>query len=291
MKSMTGFGMADFSTSTGEEIHVEIVSYNKKQLDLRMSLPHELMAMESSLRKKVTERIARGSINIKIDVTPSSQEMDSFFDVNTGVASAYLDAARKLQDNLGISGSVDINEVLKVPGVLTEGSCYNKIQEEDVIQALDVALESLLLMRMNEGSELKKDISSRLNTISGYLIKIKPLTAEIPLLQKERLFNNLKNANLAISSDDDRVMKELIIFTDRSDVSEEVTRIESHLIQFNMLIEKDEPIGRTMEFMLQELQREINTLGTKAARSDISPIVVMFKTELEKIREQVQNVE
>ena len=291
MKSMTGFGMADFSTSTGEDIHVEIVSYNKKQLDLRMSLPHELMSMEASLRKKVAERIARGSVNIKIEVALSAQEMDSFFDINTDVASAYLESAKKLQEKLGISGVVDINEVLKVPGVLTEASCYNKIKEEDVLHALDAALQPLILMRVNEGRELKKDISARLKTLSGYLTKIKPLTGEIPLRQKERLFNNLKNANLAISSDDDRVMKELVIFTDRSDVSEEITRLESHLVQFNILIDKDEPIGRTMEFMLQELQREINTLGTKAARSDISPIIVMFKTELEKIREQVQNVE
>ena len=291
MKSMTGFGITDFSTTTGAEIHIEIASYNKKQLDVRMSLPHELMSMETVLRKKVTEHISRGSINIKIEVTPSPEELNSFFEVNRELAVSYIKTAEKLQKRLKIAGKININEILNVPGVLKESNNHNTIEETDILQALDAATKQLISMRKKEGDELKKDISSRLKTISKLLKKIKPLTDIIPELQKERLLNNLKNANLEITSDDDRVMKELIIFTDRSDVSEEITRIESHLLQFNRLINKNEPIGRTMEFMLQELQREINTLGTKAAHSEISPTVVMFKTELEKIREQVQNVE
>ncbi len=291
MKSMTGFGIANFSTLTGAEIHIEIASYNKKQLDLRMSLPHELMSMEASLRKKVTKYISRGSVNIKIEITPSSEEVSSFFKANKELAESYIKTAEKLQKKLNITGEININDILNVPGVLKESINTSTIEEIDVLQALSTALDQLISMRKKEGNELKKDISSRLNTISNLLQKIKPLTVKIPELQKERLLNNLKNANLDISSDDDRVMKELIIFTDRSDVSEEITRIESHLLQFNTLIKKSDPIGRTMEFMLQELQREINTLGTKAAHSEISPSVVMFKTELEKIREQVQNVE
>ncbi len=291
MKSMTGFGIANLFTATGAEIHIEIVSYNKKQLDLRMSLPSELMSMETSLRKKVTEYVSRGSINIKIEITPSPEELNSFFEINKELAASYVKTAEKLQKRLKIPGKININELLNVPGVLKESIKNSTIEKDDVMQTLEAAIEQLISMRKKEGEELKKDISSRLTAISGLLTKIQPLTTKIPAIQKERLLNNLKNANLEISSHDDRVLKELIIFTDRSDVSEEITRIESHLLQFQALIKKDEPIGRTMEFMIQELQREINTLGTKAAHSEISPSVVLFKTELEKIREQIQNVE
>jgi len=291
MKSMTGFGSATLSTESGAEVHIEIASYNKKQLDIRISLPHELISFETRLRKEVTEKIFRGSVNIKIETSPSSDELNSFFEINKELAAAYIKSAKKLQKKLKIDGNININEVLNVPGIVKESTSSTSISEEVLLQAINNALDNIVSMRSNEGKELKKDISARLKTLNKLIKKIKPLTEKIPSIQKERLMNNLKNSGLEVNSDDERIMKEIVIFTDRCDVSEEITRIESHFIQFDVLIKKNEPVGRAMEFMIQELQREINTLGTKAAHTEISPLVVNFKTELEKIREQVQNVE
>jgi uncharacterized protein (TIGR00255 family) len=291
MKSMTGFGSATASTPNGAEVHIEIASYNKKQLDVRISIPNDLIKFETKLRKEVSEKIFRGSVNIKVEITPSPEELNSFFEINNALAAAYIKSVKKLQKKLKLNGEININEVLNVPGIIQESTGSSTIPEEILLKTINRALDNIVTMRSNEGVELKKDIKARLKKIAELLKKIKPLTVKIPLIQKERLLNNLKNADLNIDSNDERVMKEIVIFTDRYDVSEEITRIESHFIQFNSLINKSEPVGRAMEFMIQELQREINTLGTKAAHTEISPLVVNFKTELEKIREQIQNVE
>lgn len=288
---MTGFGSADFTTTSGVEIYIEIASYNKKQLDIRVSLPNELASHETFLRKKVSSKITRGTINLKVEVSYLDADPNDFFDINKKLAGVYVKKARRLQNRLKLSGDIDVNEVLKVPGVLQEKKSEDSVSENDLEKTLNEALEKLLLMRKKEGTELRKDIKKRLNTISKLLDRIEPMAEIIPENQKERLLNNLQNSGLQISSDDDRVLKEIIIYTDRSDVSEEITRLKSHFVQFGKLIEDHSPVGRSMEFLIQEIQREINTLGTKAAHSKISPIIVKFKTELEKIREQVQNVE
>jgi uncharacterized protein (TIGR00255 family) len=288
---MTGFGSATIPNKSGAEVHIEIASYNKKQLDIRISLPHELMEFEPRIRKEASKKIFRGSVNIKVETSPSPSELNSFFDINKELAAAYIKSAKKLQKKFKLDGNININEVLSVPGILKEPDTTGFIPEKPLLMALNKALDKIVSMRKDEGKELKKDISTRLKTLKELLKKIKPVTEKIPSVQKERLLNNLKNADLNIDSDDERVMKEIVIFTDRSDVSEEITRIESHFVQFDALIKKNEPVGRAMEFMIQELQREINTLGTKAAHTEISPLVVNFKTELEKIREQIQNVE
>jgi len=291
MKSMTGFGSATIYTQDGAEIYIEIASYNKKQLDIRISLPHELIAFETRLRKQISEKISRGSINIKIETSLQTEKNNSPFEIDQKLAATYIKNAKKIQKKLKINGEIKINDLLNLPGIIKESTNNTYISENSLLQAMDKALDNIINMRENEGKELKKDIADRLKTLKKLIQQIKPLTETIPAIQKERLINNLKNANLKITDDDERIMKEIVIFTDRSDVSEEITRIESHFIQFDLLISKNEPIGRTMEFMIQELQREINTLGTKAAHTKISPLIVNFKTELEKIREQIQNVE
>ena len=291
MNSMTGFGSADYTSESGVQIHVDISSYNKKQLDIRLHLPPGLAAYESGLRKMVSGKVFRGSVGVKVEITPGENALNSYFEVNRKLAAAYVKSANRLKERLNLSGNVDINEVLKVPGVLTEAEFENLVSETDLQTALEAALNKLLGMRKTEGDELRNDISSRIDTLASILASIEPLTGKIPEIHRERLMTNLKNSGLDLSSDDERVLKEVIIFTDRYDVSEEITRIKSHFAQFAKLLEDTEPVGRAMEFLLQELQREINTLGTKSAHSDISPYVVKFKTELEKIREQVQNVE
>ena len=291
MKSMTGFGSALCSTKAGVDIRTDIASYNKKQLDIRIALPNGLAAYEMDVRKYIAENISRGAVTVKIEIQPGASSPPSFFEINRQLASAYMKSAENLRRKLDLNGEIDINEILKLPGVIQEVHAEELVSGDDLMRGIKAALKKLLAMRSREGAAMKKDIKTRIKTVASLVDKIEPLSVEIPRLQKERLSANLNNAGLQVTPEDERVLKEIVIYSDRCDVSEEITRIRSHFGQFRELLERNAPVGRTMEFMIQELQREINTLGTKAAHSTISPLVIEFKTELEKIREQVQNVE
>lgn len=291
MKSMTGFGNAESSSETGIIVRVDIVSYNKKQLDVRALLAKELIAFDSLTRKTVSRRVGRGAITVRAEVTASDSAIDKHVKINTKLAAVYVKQAKRLQKRLKLSGEIDINEILTLPGVIEELSVEHLLDEDTYAEALNKALDVFVKMREQEGKVLKKDLKQRCKDLAGIVDKIEPLSAEIPSLHQARLAENMKTAGLEVNLDDERILKEIVVFSDRYDVSEEITRLRSHFGQCGELFKKQEPVGRAFEFLIQELQREINTLGTKAANSKISPLVLVFKTELEKIREQVQNVE
>lgn len=291
MNSMTGFGSADLTTKTGLSIRVEAHSYNKKQLDVRVQLPQGFARFESKLKKIVSGAVERGTVSAKVEIMAAGAAVGATFRINSDLASAYQRKAKKLKRALRLSGDIDVNNILNLPGVVVEESPDSLLLEEDLAEVAQSAMADLLEMRASEGAALKIDIEARLKTLSGLVESIEPLAESIPEAQKKRLLEKLKSAGLDISSDDDRVLKEIVIFSDRHDASEELTRLKSHISQFESMLEAVKPVGRSMEFLTQELQREINTLGSKAAHCDVTPLVVEFKTELEKIREQVQNVE
>lgn len=291
MRSMTGFGNAECSSKTGIIVRVDIVSYNKKQLDIRALLAKELLAFDNITRKVVSSRVSRGSITIRAEVSASDSAVDKQVRINSKLAAAYVKQAQKLQHRLQLSGEISINEILTLPGVIEELTIDHLLDEKTFLTSLNKALDQFVKMREMEGKELKKDITQRCRQLAEIVDKIEPLAAGIPSLQQARLAENMKSAGLDIDLDDDRILKEIVVFSDRYDVSEEITRLRSHFLQCKELLTKNEPVGRAFEFLIQEIQREINTLGTKAGNSDISPLVLFFKTELEKIREQVQNVE
>lgn len=291
MRSMTGFGNAECRSQAGVIVRVEIVSYNKKQLDIRPLLAKELMAFDPLARKIISSRVSRGSITVRADVSASEAAAEKQVKINSRLAATYVKQAQKLQHWLHLSGEINISEILTLPGVIEEFSIEHLLDEQTFTTALNKALDEFIKMREIEGNELKKDIRQRCKTLQGILKKIEPLATEIPTYQQTRLTENIKAAGLDIDANDERILKEIVIFSDRYDVTEEITRLRSHFLQCQELLTKVEPVGRALEFLIQEIQREINTLGTKAATSKISPLVVDFKTELEKIREQVQNVE
>jgi len=291
MKSMTGFGNAEYRSETGIVVQIDIVSYNKKQLDIRALLAKELIAFDGIARKLISSRVNRGSVTMRAEVSASDSSIDKHVNINSKLAGAYAKQAKRLQKRLKLSGEIDINQILLLPGVIEEISIEHLLDEKTFTAALNKALESFIKMREQEGKVLKKDIRQRCRKLVGIINKIEPLSSEIPFLQQKRLIENMKSSGLEINLDDERVLKEIVIFSDRHDVSEEITRLRSHFLQCDALFSKDEPVGRAFEFLIQEIQREINTLGTKAANCKVSPLVLVFKTELEKIREQVQNVE
>lgn len=291
MKSMTGFGHAELSSNAGITVRVDIVSYNKKQLDIRALMGKDLLAFEHLTRKIVSEKISRGSVTVRVDLAATEKAQDKNVRINTKLAASYVKQAEKLQKKLKLSSTIDINAVLNLPGIIEEVNIEHLLDESTLKKAVNQALGQFITMREQEGEALKLDITKRLKKLSSLVDKIEPKAKTIPKKQYQRLIDNLKNSGLSIDDNDDRVLKEIVIFSDRSDITEEVIRLRSHFVQCDKLVDKKEPVGRAFEFLIQEIQREINTLGTKAANSTISPLVVNFKTELEKIREQVQNVE
>ena len=213
--------------------------------------------------------------------------------LDTDLARSYHDAMHALQKELNAPGEITISTILQAPGVMRfaeENFDARKIWPV-LEHALDDALDELIKMRQREGKHLAKDLIHRLKVIRREIKSVRSLFPDVVKKYRAALFDRIEKAGLDLPLDDERLLKEVSIFADRSDVSEELTRLESHLAQFAHLLRKNEPVGRTLEFITQEIARELNTLGAKANDAAISQHVVACKAELEKIREQIQNLE
>jgi uncharacterized protein (TIGR00255 family) len=213
--------------------------------------------------------------------------------IHLEAAEAYLKELRRVQKKLGVKGEITLDMVLRGPGVLA-----NAEQEElddhtwpTLDKALSAALNSFVKMRRAEGLALQRDLQKRLVLIEKEITRVQQHAPKVLQRHRENLRNRIQQSGIQIDADDERLLKELVIFSDRCDLSEEVTRLRSHCDQVSKLLPKDEPVGRTLDFILQEMNREVNTMGSKANDLVISQSVVFLKTELEKIREQIQNVE
>ena len=294
MRSMTGYGQAIHTCSKGIEFKIEIRTYNRKQLDIKFSLPSELFYYESTLRRIASGKISRGSINIKVKMNFIGDIVTETVNINHKLADTYLSKAISLKKDLDLPGEMRLGDILRLPNVLSfvEPDILNKEVEETLKQTMTEAFNSLNSARNEEGEFLKEDILKRLNVMEMIVDQIEPLAAMLPEINKEKLYKKIQNAEIDLQDNDERLLRELVIYSDKSDVSEEITRLKSHYKQFqNYLNEKKKPVGRSLDFLLQEIQREINTLGVKAASPDISKLVVTLKTDTEKIREQIQNIE
>jgi uncharacterized protein (TIGR00255 family) len=254
-------------------------------------LPSEFVSLESDLRNKIGKKLHRGRINVTISVSGAGTAMKSA--INETLAQTYLEQFRKLQKQLSIPGDITIETILRSPGVVSVAEKSGPTPEAHVAveSALDLALDQLLEMRSKEGTHLYKDLMRRSKLIRLTLAKIRKLQTGVSKRYRELLIERIQKAGIDLKFDDDRLAKEIAFFAERSDFSEELTRLESHLDQFSETAQKNESIGRTLEFITQEIGRELNTLTSKANDAKISRMIVDCKAELEKIREQVQNVE
>ncbi|MCP4181011.1 MAG: YicC family protein [bacterium] len=293
MKSMTGYGFSECCCPDGIKFTVEIRTVNRKQLDIKLNMPSEFYDQELKIRKLISNKISRGSINVKIFMILSGKILNQTLSINQDILKVYIDNANKLQNSLGIENNLTLKELISLPKVIE--TTQPELNSESIIQSLfdtvENALENLGKTRLEEGEFLKKDLDERLNHLEDLVNEIEPYTADLPSIYKERLMKKIEDEKIDIN-DDDRLLREIVIYSDRCDVSEELTRLKSHFKQFGKLLsEKKKSIGRNLDFLTQELQREINTLGVKAANPKTSPLVVTFKTEVEKIREQAQNIE
>jgi uncharacterized protein (TIGR00255 family) len=288
---MTGYGRGD-SDIDGAKISVELNSVNRKQSDIVVNLPRDLAELEPRIRQTINQSISRGRTNANVTMH-SGPNGSNKLALDVELARSYHEAMRALQKELSAPGEITIGTILQAPGVmrLPEQSIDADKAWPAVERALRSALADLIRMREREGKHLAKDLIHRLKSIRKNLKEIRSLHPDVVKKYRAAMLERLEKAALPLATEDERLMKEVTFFADRSDVSEELTRLESHLAQFAHHLRKNEPVGRTLEFITQEIFRELNTLGAKANDAAIAQRVVACKAELEKIREQVQNLE
>ena len=288
---MTGYGRGE-ADCEGVKLSVELSTVNRRQSEIAINLPRDLTELETRIRRVINERISRGRTNVLV-AHHASTDGTRRLALDLELARSYQDAMRALQKKLGAPGQITIDTILQAPGVMRppEEAIEAERAWPAIERALESALDGLIKMREREGKHLAKDLIRRLKAIRQLLKEIRALHPAVVEKFRAALTERIEKTGLSISNDDERLAKEIFLFADRSDISEELTRLESHLAQFAHHLRRDEPVGRTLEFIVQEIFRELNTLGVKANDAEIAQRVVACKTELEKIREQVQNLE
>ncbi len=291
MNSMTGYGRGE-SSRGGSKFTVEISTVNRKQAELSLYLPRELDALESRVRDEINSKVARGRISARVQFSASSASGPQVT-IDRKLAKQYAREYRSLAAELKLAEHIGLDTILRAPGVLqsTEDSLDVEALWLPLRAAIRVSLRELLAMRAKEGANLKKDLKKRINALQKAVKAVAKQAPTTASRHREALLDRLNQAGLDLKLDDERVLKEVALYADRIDITEELTRLGSHFGQFADYAESKSPVGRTLDFLSQEMNREVNTVGSKANDPVVSRLVVTMKSELEKFREQVQNVE
>ena len=293
MKSMTGYGRGECARD-GFKITVELGAVNRRQSEISVNLPRELELLESPVREAIHARIARGRVTARITVHAGEGKACAQMHINKRLAAAYADELAKLAKQLKLSDGVTLDQIVRAPGVFQSDA---ELVEADKIwpaieKALKQALAALLKMREREGSHLATDLATRVSIMRKSVEKVRKQAPQTAENYRKQLVERVKTAGIDnIAANDERLLKEIVLFADRADIAEELTRLQSHFQQFDDCRKSPEPVGRTLDFLAQEMNREINTIGSKANDAVISREVVILKAELERFREQAQNVE
>jgi uncharacterized protein (TIGR00255 family) len=292
MKSMTGFGRGAFS---GEAfgVTVEIKTVNNRYLDVHLRLGQELSAIEMIVRKRVGARLSRGRVDLNINFDRTGA---ATYEVNRPLIAGYVKALREMKEELGLGGEIDVNSLARVPGALTAArDGFDEQNMAGVESALDQALDSLEEMRESEGAALAAEMRVRVAKIEAEVPIIEAAAAGLADAYRERLQKRvtelIARGSQAVELDAGRLAQEVAYLADRSDISEELARLRSHLEQFRSSIDADGEVGKRLDFLLQELNREANTVLSKSTEIAIKDSALAIKAEVEKLREQVQNVE
>ena len=288
---MTGYGESIISKS-GITIKTEISSINKKQLDIQFSLPKNLICFESDVQKQIKKVIKRGRVNGSVKIISSSKPMVEV-EINRSLLLSYEVAINEIatkdnfKNDVSLSTIINQPDIIQLKPVLSDNDLLNEILHKSLAKALN----SLKKMKKKEGQELKYDICKRVEKLLNIVEMIEKRSPVVKRNYRKKLISSLKYEGLEKLINDERVLKELALYGERSDITEEIVRINSHLKQINSHLESKKSVGRALDFLCQELFREINTICSKADDLKIIKLAVAFKIELEKIREQSQNVE
>ena len=290
--SMTAFARAEV-TATELSVCIEIRSYNSKYLDISLRMPQGYASMEERVKKLISNFVARGRIEIHIKLTDTSEKAVGF-EVDAAKASAYYEALKDLKHALGFSEQNPLDLVAGVPGVIktVDKQIDLDLDWEAISDCFTAAMTDLVAMRQREGAFLEEDFTFRLNTIEDRLADIESTAAGLTHAYQERLSARISDLTQGqVPLDPARLAQEAAFLADKSDISEEIVRAKSHILQFRNILSADDPAGRKINFLLQEFNREFNTMGSKVGSAEASHLIVEVKSELEKMREQAQNVE
>lgn len=291
--SMTGYGRSE-ETRNGRKITVEMKSLNHRFLEVSVRLPAHLSFLEPEVKKKVGMSLSRGRVEVFVRLENGEEgEGEGRWDLNIEAARKYLDLLSHLQKELGLPGQVDLAMMAALRDVLVWKASPSQplLLWEDIDPVVDEAVRALSAMRMREGAILKEDIEQRLGVIEEVLQKIADRIPEVVEEYKRRLEARVRELTEGIAIDEGRLCQELAIMAEKSDVTEEMVRLRSHIGQLCNLLEEGGAVGRSMDFLLQEINREVNTIGSKSSDAALAKHVVALKSELARLREQVQNIE
>ena len=291
MNSMTGFGAATAPLG-GSTIRVEISGVNRKQTEIAVALPRAWASLETAIRDTVAAAVSRGRVNVTLSLqqVPGAAGALTLNRDKLATLTATLAEAEKA---LGQKVDTSLDSLLRL-GIISEET-ESDLPLESIQAAAEPAvreaLTAFITLRAQEGANMKRDLLARIATLRQFREQLMARASGVAARHKEVLLKRLADSGLPLPLDDERIIKEIALFADKCDVSEEMTRLESHLNQFEKICDKAEPVGRTLDFLCQEIFRELNTTGSKANDAELAQLVVNAKTELEKIREQVQNIE
>lgn len=292
LHSMTGYGRGT-AAGSGVRVEVELTSVNRKQLEVRLSIPRPLATLESRLVEMIQEAISRGQVSGSVAIHVSESLRQKSLRVDKHLAASYVRELRATAHRLGLKDDLSASLLMELPEVVA----YSGAEENTeavwpvLARAVKAATGALIAMRAQEGAALAADLRKRFALLETMLKRIRKEAPAVAGKYRAALHSRLKNAGIPVDVNDPQLVRELALFAERSDISEEITRLQSHLQQAGVLLKSSQPAGRTFDFLAQEMFREINTIGSKANDVVITRQVIHFKSELERIREQVQNVE
>lgn len=289
--SMTGYGSAKGSVE-GQEITVELKSVNNRYLDCSVRLPRNFLFAEDTVKQAVSAGVSRGKVDVFVSAQ-ASQDSGTVVSVNEELARGYRDAVARIAETLGLESGLNAFSLARFPDVLTvERRELDKDKAAAALSEITAkAVEEFNAMREREGERLRRDMLGKLETIEGLVSVVEERSPQTVKEYRERLEARLRDILADRSLDEQRVITEAAIFADRTAVDEETVRLRSHIAQFRTMLEEGSPIGRKMDFLVQEFNRESNTIGSKCSDASLAKVVVDLKSEIEKIREQLQNVE
>jgi len=292
IKSMTAFGRAE-KEGEGRKYIVEIRTLNRRYLEVLVRLPRQWFPLEDRVKKLVGGKIARGRVDVSVKVKDSA-EAATRFEMNLPLAKTYLRALRDLNEALLLEDRIGLNMILSMEGVITNTESEVDLDKSwaTLSSCIDEALEGANAMRISEGQTIFDDFQKRLEFVEKSLSQVKALVPSVLSEYHSRLKERITVLTEGkVELDPNRIAQEVAFLVDKGDITEEIVRAQSHMKQFRGMIESEGAAGRSLDFLLQELNREVNTIGSKGGDAELSQVVVSLKSELEKIREQVQNVE
>ena len=290
MKSMTGFGRASLE-SNGKNYIIEIKTVNDKYSDITVKSPKRLSFMEDKIRKQIANRITRGKVEVSVSFFDFSNKSKNVV-LNKEIAKEYIKQLREIADENNLSENISVVEIAKLPDILNSIDSDNDEEiASEALQCLNMALDSLIEMRKTEGENIKQDLLVRIERVQNLVDKIAENSKGIVEEYVSKLEKRVKEILKTDVVDENGIAQEAVIYADKTSIEEELTRLNSHIVQFKELVNSDGPVGKKLDFMIQEMNRETNTIGSKAGSGEITKAVIDLKVELEDIREQIQNIE